>query len=368
MPEDRLHEALPFLRPRIEEPTTIVLFVFVVLCLCIASLIGLYLWRQRRQRIELETRFSKVGTQKGLAPRQILYLLQLAWTTPMKNPLLLLNLVYVFDKIAGGRASELLHAAHQDELMEIGAIRIVLGFDRLAPDQPLRTTRQSETGWTIMVWRDETETFYPWILVDRDERALTIAPLFTADHAHFSTLACGDPLTARIWREQDTEYRFNTEVLSIEAKSLVSQLRHAETIERLQQRDFYRLDIQFDITFVVEDGISEEGEDAEENQVDPTGQYITGRVLNLSAGGLSALTEQPVPSAHKLHIDPACTQPFPLGGIQCEVMQGSGTSGSAPLQLRFEALSPERERSLVQLIYQYQSNGPNPGDTPQDRE
>ena len=119
MPEDRRHEALPFLRPRIEEPTTIVLFVFVVLCLGIASLIGLYLWRQRRQRIELETRFSKVGTQKGLAPRQILYLLQLAWTTPMKNPLLLLNSVYVFDKIAGGRASELLHAAHQDELMEI---------------------------------------------------------------------------------------------------------------------------------------------------------------------------------------------------------------------------------------------------------
>ena len=78
MLEDRLYEALPFLRPRIEEPTTIVLFVFVVLCLGIASLIGLYLWRQRRQRIELETRFSKVGTQKGLAPRQILYLLQLA--------------------------------------------------------------------------------------------------------------------------------------------------------------------------------------------------------------------------------------------------------------------------------------------------
>ncbi len=165
MPEDRLHEALPFLRPQIEEPTTIVLFVFVVLCLGIASLIGLYLWRQRRQRIELETRFSKVGTQKGLAPRQILYLLQLAWTTPMIAhsycPLLLLNSVYVLDKIAGGRASKLLHAAHQYELMAIGAIRIVLGFDRLSPEQPLHTTRQSATGWTIMVWRDETETFYP---------------------------------------------------------------------------------------------------------------------------------------------------------------------------------------------------------------
>ena len=365
MPEDRLHAALPFLRPRTEEPTTIVLFAFVVLSLSIASLIGLHLWRQRRQRVDLEARFSKLGTQKGLAPQQIRYLLQLAWTTRMKNPLLLLNSVYAFDKIAGGRASELLHATHQDELMKIGAIRTALGFDSLAPDQPLRTTRQSETGWTIMVWRDETETFYPWILVDRDERALTIVPLFRADHAHFSALASGDRLTAHIWREQDTEYRFNTEILSVEAKSLVSQLRHAETIERLQQRDFYRLNVQFDIAFILEGSISEEGEDAEENQDDLTGQYITGRVLNLSAGGLSALTEQPVPSTHKLHIDSTCTQPFPLGGIQCEVMQGSDTSGSAPLQLRFEALSPERERSLVQLIYQYQSNRRNPSDAPQ---
>jgi len=128
----------------------------------------------------------------------------------------------------------------------------------------------------------------------------------------------------------------------------VGQLRHAETIERLQQRDFYRLNVQFDIAFILEGSISEEGEDAEENQDDLAGQYITGRVLNLSAGG-RALTEQPVPSTHKLHIDSTCTQPFPLGGIQCEVMQGSDTSGSAPLQ----------------LIYQYQSNRRNPSDAPQ---
>ena len=66
-----------------------------------------------------------------------------------------------------------------------------------------------------------------WIVFGFLSRFYLLSLLIATDARgiDFSTLANRDPLTARIGREQDTEYRLNTEVLSIEAKSLVSQLR-----------------------------------------------------------------------------------------------------------------------------------------------
>ncbi|MEE3259392.1 MAG: PilZ domain-containing protein [Candidatus Latescibacterota bacterium] len=354
MQEDRLRAALPFLRPRTEEPTGIVLLFFIVLCIGILSLVALYFWRKRKQRLKLQTRFGKLGVEKGLAQSQILYLVQLAWQHRMNDPLLLLNSTYAFDRIVGRRAAEVIDTPDEIELDDISSIRTALGFDRLPPDQPLRTTRQFATGLTIMAWHEEAETFYPWILVGRDERGLTVAPLFRKDYARFDALERGDLFTARIWRKEDTEYRFSSEILTMDSSSLIATLHHDDSIERLQQRDFYRLDIQFDITFHVA-GRVEEGEEDEEGPHELAGQTITGQVLNLSAGGLSTLVDQPVATGCLLRIDSACNQPFLLGNLHCAVMQGSAQDASTNLQLRFCELPPERERELVRQIYQHQT-------------
>lgn len=361
MNDERLRAVLPLLRPRTEEPTTLVLLVFAVLCIGIISLFALYLWRKRSRRLQLEARFVMLGAEKGLNETQILYLIQLAWQKRMKNPQLLLNSPYAFDRIAGSRAGELVDAPDQSELMEIGEIRSNLGFDRLPTDQPLRTTRQLETGLTIMVWQEADEDFYPWILVGRDERQLTIVPLFRQDYDRFLGLEPGELLLARIWREEDTEYRFSSEILEIDSASLVTNLRHAESLERLQQRDFYRLNIQFDIAFILR-GATTAADDQEQRQDEFADQVITGHVLNLSAGGLCAIVDQPVPTAYMLQIDSSCTQPFPLAGICCEVMQGTAVDSTDPLLLRFDQLAPERERELVRRIYHYQINGREPAD------
>ena len=55
----------------------------------------------------------------------------------------------------------------------------------------------------------------------------------------------------------------------------------------------------------------------EGTQDDLRGQHVTGHVLDMSAGGLSALTDQSVPTGAKMCVDSTCTQPFHFGGILC---------------------------------------------------
>ena len=351
MHEDRLRAILPFLRPRTEEPTGLMLLLVAILCLGIASLVALHIWRRRIQHLRMQARFAKLATEKNLDPAQATYLAQLARQSRMNNPLLLLNSIYAFDRIVGRRAAALTGAAHESELHRIGAVRSALEFDHMPPDQPLRTTRQLESGLTVMVWHEDTERYFPWLLVARDERGLTIAPLFREDYEHFTELSHGDLLAARFWREQDTEYRFCGEVLTLDRDSFVATLRHDEAIERLQHRDFYRLDIQFAIDFAVVDmegGAEEDGEGSAEL----LGQTLKGQVLNLSAGGLSALVDRPVPGGKKLRVDPSCNQPFALGGLVGEVL--GDPIPTDDIQVQFAALPPERERVLVRQIYQYQ--------------
>jgi c-di-GMP-binding flagellar brake protein YcgR len=251
-----------------------------------------------------------------------------------------------------------------------------------------------------MVWHQEEgeEAFYPWVVVARDERALTLVPLLKEDFPRFAGLRKGHSLTARFWRAADTEYRFTSDILAIERDSHAVILRHADSIERLQQRDFYRLDVHFEaIFFAVPEG-GEDQEEAEEEErlaassepgraqgalesedvLSPGSEEadavpfpdldhalrVEAQVINLSAGGLSALTPTQVPPQYLLLIDPDFEGPFPLGGIFCKIVHASPLGDATHLQVQFIDLPPAREAELVRCVYHYQTQRVRTGSDP----
>ena len=86
--------------------------------------------------------------------------------------------------------------------------------------------------------------------------------------------------------------------------------------------------MQFNIAFTLMADVNEE----EGTQDDLRGQHVTGHVLDMSAGGLSALTDQSVPTGAKMCIDSTRTQPLHFGGIQCIAIQGSDANSSSALE------------------------------------
>ena len=378
---ERLREVLPFFRPRSAELTPFTITVLVLLCIGIVALVLLYYARIRRHRRELEERFLEQGLEKKLSVDQVQSLLQIANQRKMKSPLQLLSSVHVFDRHVGEYTESLAERDPADPLLgEIGDIRALLGFDRLAPNQLMRSTRQLEPGQTLMAWseKSEKEGYAPWLVVERDERAIQVVPVLREDTRLFDSLEPGEEVSMRFWREGDTEYHFTTEILDIAPGSRTITIRHTRKVERLQNRDFFRVEVHFDIELLALAGAEEALAEAEEEEVveeTPEGPAETpeeppeeevevdldqaprlrGEVLDLSAGGLNVLLHDPLPPRSRLLIAPDFEGPFPLAGIVCQVITETQEPAGTSLKLQFVDLPPAQENEIVRLVYQHQT-------------
>ena len=338
---------LPFLRPRSGEVTWYLALLLALLCLGGLLIAAGYLLRLHRHRQELRSRFLMLAGDKGLTPPQSRLLLDMTTGGRLESAHLLLTSVHTFDRYVSRYLDSRPGHATEGRLKQLDVIRHALGFDQVPRDQPLASSRQLGAGTTLMMalCNEESPQFEAWILVARDERVLTVAPLLHRASILFGALAAGIQVKVRFWREGDTEYRFTTLVTRIDRERRAVDLAHASPIERLQHRDFYRLPLRFAIEFAT---IEEEPSDR---------IRLTGQVLNISAGGMLATVEKPVPTDALLQIPADFVGPLPLAGLLCEVVQQTQDPRGATLQLRFQHVDPAREKELVRLIYEYQIAG-----------
>ncbi len=364
MNSDRLRDALPFLRPRIEEPSGIVLLFFGLICTALIALIAHHILRWHQERRRLYKRLCERGSERGLSPEELAFLVPLAKRAKLANPSQLINTPYAFDRTIGPIVNELIAEDwHHEDIAQIERIRAQLGFDYMASDQPLRTTRQLAEGLTLMVWCDseELEAFYPWIIVHRDERALTVAPLLKEDFARYANLDTRSSLAVRFWRSTDTEYRFVSMVLSTDSSQRTVTLQHGDDLERLEQRDFYRINVYFDIHFWLLEDADETASTTAETPTEP--MRISATVLDLSAGGLEIETSAPIfPQGVILQVVPDFEGPFPLAELRCQIVQQKQVGENNRLQLRFDSVPAAREAELVRSVYEQQLRKANAQD------
>lgn len=385
--ESQLRDILPLLRPRSAEPTLFSQTVWYLLWGGVVVLLALYLTRWFRYRRQRLVEFNTQAAAIGLSAEQTALLYKIARSQRMQSPPRLLTSARVFDRQAGAYADALAARNRKHpELAAIGAVRSELSFDDLDPEQSLSSTRQMERGQTVMVWVEDgphgTEGFAPWLVLERDEAALTLAPVLRAGVAPDAQFKPGEEVTARFWREGDTEYRFASEVLRKGKSEHALDVRHA-TVERMQHRDFYRIDVDFPVEFLVlpavehldEDGadiLSEaaielldqsqlvvaQSEGADEEDRFASATRVRARVINLSAGGLAVDVPQEGPSTEDGSlwiVSPAFEGDFPLAELTCVPISAEpAPGGGRRIKMRFEGLPRAAEKDIVRGVYEHQ--------------
>ncbi len=386
-----LREILPLLRPRIEEPSPVVKVLFTLLCAGLLAMAVGYFVKRRRHQQAIHKRFWSSGKDRGLKPKQLRFLAKLGRKHSLSDPSMLLNSVYSFDRHVGRYAARVADRNPEDPVLKnIAEMREMLGFDSLDAAQPMRTTRQLEPGVTLMVQPEagDTETFSPWLVVSRDERGLSATLMLREDQREFRAVTQGSHLSARFWREQDTEYRFTTEIISVDEVSQTILLKHVHDLERMQQRGFFRIPVHFPMLLRVlpEDAgpkgteaaialldsvdtsgeedvvveLPEDSSDADDGEAheavfDPRElPAIQVEVMDLGAGGLSVRTEDTTTAGFRVLIDPDFEGAFPLGGIVCQVLRDTSDPHGRTMQLRFVDLPPALESTIVRTVYQHQ--------------
>lgn len=390
--EDRLREVLPHLRPRSAEPTLFSQTVFCLLCLGLTVIVGLYFLRVYRLRRQRDREFFHAGALAGLTQGQTALLHRIARRQRMQTPVRLLSSAHVFDRQVGRHASRLAHRdLEHPQFEEIAQIRQALGFDAVPADQALTSTRQIARGQTVMVWEtpdDEAvaDAYIPWLVLERDEGTLVLAPLLRDGSAHDASghrLQVGEEVSVRFWREGDTEYRFTTTVIGPVGQAGAVRVEHTASLERTQQRDFYRIDVDFPVCVYVlsadieaqdRDGAHQEAairmldgpptaDDVRVESTVPTAQAlelaarVTGRVVNLSAGGFAmrvAADAIPAREGRIWLVDPAFEGDFPLAGLSCHPVGDDEEPGGRLVKLRFDDLSPTVEKEIVRGVYHHQ--------------
>lgn len=412
---DRIREILPLLRPRSAEPTLFIQTVFYLLLIGLVLIVVLYLTRRYRQHRVQENLFAELGRELGLKSGQIDFLRIVSHRLHLKNPRRLLSSASFFERHVGEHATDLANKDlnHRD-LERIADIRQVLGFDEIPIAQTLTSTRQIEKGQTLLVWETHAhkEGFAPWVLVDRDEASLTITPLLRErEDATPSDLKKGGEISIKFWRDGDTEYRFDSRIIKLGEESAFI-LRHSGEVERLQQRDFVRVNVHFPIalyelepdptTSEQESGPvvqaqaavtmldSDAGDDedasveafddgwrapadasdddadaadtAEQAASSATGRAkarhpVQGQAVNISAGGMGVLFDESLPAnSRRWMVDPDFKgSSVPLAGIVCTAVgEQKGRGTSTIVKLRFEELSSAVEKDIVRQVYEHQ--------------
>ncbi|MDA0338129.1 MAG: hypothetical protein O2782_23405, partial [bacterium] len=398
--DNQLRDILHHLRPRTAEPTLFSQAVWYLLWIGIAVLLALYIMRwihHRRQRL---AEFQDAAKAAGLTGSQTAFLHQIARKRRMKSPPRLLSSPQVFDRQVGAYADAITaRQAQHPELAAISQIRTALGFDTLDLDQSLSSTRQIDRGQTVMIGThadsDAEEALFPWLVLERDEATLTLAPVLREAGRPEQELRPEAEITARFWREGDTEYTFATTVIRRSRTEHSIAVRHT-SVEREQNRGFYRIDVDFSADFLLlalnhepEAGIAGIQSDAAIKLLDQTeargirvdttrvevdpasaraseqarlaaAPRVHAHVVNLSAGGLAIDLAPGQSGANEdlaWMVDPAFDGPFPLAGLTCVPLSSEPSPGGGRrIKMRFEALPIVAEKEIVRGVYEHQLN------------
>lgn len=350
-------EILPIIRLRSESPPWLDTIVLLLLAALVLIPLLSYLFGKIRSRRQTLATFMDNAAECGLSEKQSQLLLHIARQDRMKQPLLLLSSLKSFDRHVGRHAARLnqqKNAAAKKTIEEISLIRQALHFDNTPLGQPMQTTRELEPGQTLMVWpvKGGPKGFSQCVIVHRDDHAITAVPLIREDESHLCALQAGDKIKVRFWRAEDTEYRFRTEILETVAAVTSITIKHAEHLERVQKRDFFRLHTNFDLA------LYRNGETIEESLVEEDRELpapIRVRVVDISGGGLAVLSREELPEDTTLKVDPDCAHTFPLANMHCLVIkQSRDNKGGYRANLEFIDPPTKQQNEIVRRIYQQQ--------------
>lgn len=345
-----LQEVLPYIRPRSGELGWLgLLMAGMLLALLIGAVLS-YLATLWRRRVRARRAFFAAATERHLSPAQSQLLYEISRHHRMHDPLLLLTSLKTFDQHAGRVAAD---GRARQHLKAIGAIRRHLGFDAPSVKQRFYTTRTLAPGQKLVVWAHGQQAgFVQCVVVGRDERAITAVPLRRDDDRLLSDLRAGDRIKVRFWRDGDTEYRFRTDILEAKADTTSVRIRHAESLERVQKRDFYRIRVDLPLRlYALPLGVEDI---ALERVVETATDSLEGQLLDLSGGGLSFFHGTPVPRQAELVVDPAYDGPFPLAGAHLLLVEQLKQADGWNVRLQFVELPSAVRDDLVAALFDYE--------------
>ena len=315
---------------------------------------------RRREERHVRKGFHLLADERGLNEVEEALLLKLVTAARPENLLTIFVSVAIFERGVDALMAGVSSAPGDSGDLAAGLkhLRKKLGFDRLPERWTLRHSRQIPLETRLMVGfkRVERTRFCTCVVVDSDPLKLEVSPLLRHDETALEEVAAGERFYVRFWMNGDTEYKFRSTLLE-ETGSQRSTLflAHSDHLERLQQRDFFRLRVHIPIKLYGHDAEKEICSPSEVSIEDPA-QYRAQAVLeDLSAGGAAIHADETLDEGELLVVDPAYRGDFSLAGVVCRVLRSEKSKESGQIYyLEFVNATRSLQDRLVRELYKKQ--------------
>ena len=354
--DDSFREVLPYFKLRYDAPWVYDWLAYAIIGVALAFVVTtvvIALVRRRRWHRHTWQSFRAAARERGLNNSQRDVLEEMARTGKLRNPLLVLSSLTAFDQQVARHLKEHTHGDAREDpklIKTLYGARDKLGFNAVPEGTALASTREIGSGQRLMVWpaKGGPSGFCQCVVTERDDATIKAVPLLREDDSFLGALETGDRVKVRFWRHDDTEYRFRTRILETDPATTSIALEHSARLERIQKRDFFRVEVKFPFLFF----LLNEAEMQEPPM--PAGKSRHGTVVDVSAGGLSMLTDEEIPDGHLILIDTDHKGPLPLAGLIGRAIDQQRRGAGFSSRVEFERISPARESELVSAVQQQQ--------------
>lgn len=342
-------------------PEVVRLVIFIVV-LFIAMLILLEVTRTYLARRKERASLLKAVNTHDLSEEEKDLILNLAAQRQKINPELIFGSIREFHRLFGPMMHELADRAGSDsvsrrKLEKLYALRQKLFGEVHYHFGNVTSTIQLKIGQKIsmeFIYEGRSITASSMIL-DVDSAAITVAN--TTQKGDFIYFKKGHQFNVSFYRENDGYYQFRTlAVRDIEKKSpLFLLLSHADMVQRIQSRKFYRMPVSLPLNFrhyPWDDNL----ETRYIKGLDEVMGEKTGMIMDISAGGIRFQTEENLNKNDMLLLDLNLSSELTFPDLMSKVVnvQSKTTEkGFNTVHIQFLNIKPGEQDLIVRMIQQH---------------
>ena len=358
-------EVFEYVKPPTASAATLWWMLTVILSLIALFLIYDIVSRQIRRLRARETssaNFNQLALVCRLAPDEVNLLRHLIGICGIEFPDRVFTSFELFNTCLEEHGPDVPGLVSEADAKRLRLIRNRIFFGERSRLAPIRTTHELKSNQWLHLRRISTGEVFMAPVVEAGASGLLVAT--PRDGSDYIELDPGEKFDVYFWRDRDASYQFETEVLGqTGARYLITSLKHVEDVERIQRRQFHRIDTSILVSAVPV--TREELDKTSRGEAVDTGGHpgLRAYVVDISGSGFALASRTALSPNDLVYLELPTNKGkearIPIIGKILNVTKREHT-GESLMHAEFVGLSADRHEKIFQFIYAHAGSGAAP--------
>jgi c-di-GMP-binding flagellar brake protein YcgR len=311
--------------------------------------------RKKRARERSETDFKQLALVCRLDPDEVNLLKHLIGVCEITLPDRLFTSFELFNSCLEEHGPDVSGPITDADVKRLRLIRNKIFFGERSQLPPVRTTHELKSNQWLHLRRFSTRDVFMASVVEAGASGLLVST--PQVNKKYVRLYAGERFDVYFWRDRDASYHFETEVVGqTGAHYLITTLKHVDDVERIQRRQFHRIDTSIRVSAIPVPRKDLDRINSGE-PIDTRGHPgLRAYVVDISGAGFALAAHTALNANDLVYVeipgDGGEESPIPVIGKILNITRRELT-GESLMHAEFVGLSADLHERIFQLIYSH---------------